>query len=115
MSQNEWMVLEIESKRVELAEDIWIEIKTQVTAGDYEDFQNSQNAGKGTSSYSPASLLFLMLTGWSFLDKEDKPLPLAYENIRKIPAKKATFMLMKIAETLGDDNPLEESPEAVTP
>ena len=116
--QNKWLVDEPEIKRIALDEESWVDVRTQITAGDYEDFMKdvraanpnlNGNSSNENLSYPPSVVLKLALVGWNFVDSMGNILPLDIEHIRKLSMEASSLILDQVGDILGRTDPLVET------
>jgi len=111
--QNDWLIEEARTQRINLDEDTWVDMKTQISTGAYEDFQVAcrVNGSSETIIYPPSRMLQLLIADWNLVDAEGIKVPLTLENFRRLSAKASGLILTKLTEALGSDNPLVQMDE----
>ena len=84
------------TKKLDVAEGFWIEVKTSLTAADYAKAQHAllgkmKMSGGGDMTAEPDTIAYqqelvkLAIVSWNLTDEDGAPLPLGDESIARLP------------------------------
>ena len=113
MNQNKWLTVEVETMRVNLDDEYWIDIKKKITTGEYEKYMQVliDSGNKDNPASEISGILLLLITDWNFVDSNGIKLAITIENMRKFNLLAANKIIGIIKDEMGTDNPLESGDE----
>lgn len=101
---NKWLVDEEDYTTVKLDDSNWIKVKSQITAGDYEDIV--KELGSVEVKDIPASMILkAIIVDWSFVDSGNVKIPINRNSLRRLVFKNLPELIEKVNQTLGDQSP----------